>query len=209
MKLYFSPGACCMSCHIILEEIKTPFELVCVGRNADEVIRAEFLKLNPLGAVPTLELTDGRILTQNIAIMEYLADQHPEAKLLDKAGTFGRAEIMRWLSFAASDFHKAFTPLFRINIISENPETQKDIKNWCFGLLEKYFSILESHLAHRTYLSGERFTIADAYLFTTLQWPKAIKFSTEKYPAVNKYAENIAKRPAVIAVLTREAPFKN
>ena len=88
MKLYFSPGACCMSCHIALEEAKIPFELVYVGQHADEAVRKNFLNVNPLGAVPALELDNKKILTQNIAILEYIADQKPEAGLIEKAGTF-------------------------------------------------------------------------------------------------------------------------
>ncbi len=207
MKLYFSPGACCMSCHIVLEESKTPFKLVYAGKKMDEKTRADFLKINPLGAVPTLELDDGKILTQNNAILEYLADQKPEYQLLDKPGSFERAEIMRWLSFAAADFHKAFGPLFIMSRISTNPDTQKDITNWCFSTIEKYCSLLDTHLKNKTYLACERFTIADAYVFTVYQWTKAVNFATEKFENLNRYSENIAKRPSVLEVHKREAEF--
>ncbi len=208
IKLYFAPGACCMSCHIILEETKTPFELVYVGKKADEKTRAEFLKRNPLGAVPTLELSDGKILTQNIAILEYLADQHPESHLLDKPGTFERAEQMKWLSFIASDLHKAFSPLFRLAQITANTDAQNDIRYWAFSNIEKYLTLLEAHLTNKTYLVSDRFTVADAYLFTVLQWTKGVSFSMEKFTTVNQYADNLSKHPSIEAVREREEKFK-
>lgn len=207
MKLYFSPGACCMSCHIALEETKTPFELAYAGKKMDEKARADFLKVSPLGAVPTFELDDGRILTQNIAILEYIADQKPEYQLLDKPGSYERADIMRWLSFAASDFHKAFGPLFRMSAISDNPVVQDALKQHCFSMIEKYCDLLNTHLKGKNYLACERFTVADAYVFTIYQWTAAVKFPTEKYAELNRYADAIAKRPSVIAVHQRESAY--
>ncbi len=204
MKLYFSPGACCMSCHIALEEAKIPFELVYVGKHADEAVRKNFLKVNPLGAVPALELDDKKILTQNIAILEYIADQKPEAGLIEKAGTFERAEIMRWLSLIAADLHKAFAPLFGLSRISTNEDTQADIKKWCFASIDKYLSLIDAHLQDKKYLACERFTIADCYLFTVYQWTGAVSFPTEKYTAINRYAAVISQRASVKTVHERE-----
>ncbi len=204
MKLYFSPGACCMSCHIALEETKIPFELVYVGRHAEEQVKKDFLRVNPLGAVPALELDHHKILTQNIAILEYIADQKPEAGLIEKTGSIERAEIMKWLSLVATDLHKSFSPLFALNHISKNPETQADIKKWAFASIDKYLTIIDAHLQNRTYLASERFTIADCYLFTVYQWAPAVSLPTEKYTALNRYAALIAKRPSVMAVHERE-----
>ena len=172
-----------------------------------EVERANFLKVNSLGAVPTFELNDGRILTQNIAILEYIADQKPEYQLLDKPGSYERADIMRWLSFAASDFHKAFAPLFRINLISDDALVQEAIKQYSFSMIEKYCALLNSHLKDKNYLSCERFTVADAYVFTVCQWAKAVKFSTEKYNELNHYIDLISNRPSVLAVHQRERAY--
>lgn len=207
MKLYFSPGACCMSCHIILEETKTPFELVYVGKNANDQIRTEFLKVNSLGAVPALYIKKDKILTQNIAILEYLADNNPSCQLLDKPGTFVRAEQMRWLSFIASDLHKAFSPLFNLNKITENETLQQDIKKWSFGNIDKYLTTIEKQLNHQSYLVSGRFTVVDAYLFTVLRWTRAVGFSTEKYPSITHYLENLSKRPSIISVHEREEKF--
>jgi glutathione S-transferase len=208
LKLFFSPGACCMSCHITLEMTHTPFELVYVGKNADEKTRAEFLKVNPLGAVPAVLFDDHKVLTQNIAILEYIADQKPEAKLIAPTGTWERAEIMKWLSFVAADLHKSFSPLFRLSSISANPEAQSDIKKWAFANIEKYLSLLEKHLSDKTYLVGEHFTIADAYLFTVYQWSKPVGFPVEKFTALNAYSDRIAALPAVKKVHEREEAFR-
>jgi glutathione S-transferase len=204
MKLYFSPGACCMSCHIALEETKIPFELAYVGKGADEATRKAFLQANPAGAVPALELNDKRILTQNIAILEYIADQKPAAGLIAEAGTVERAEIMMWTSLIAADLHKSFAPLFGLAKISSNPEAQADIKKWCFASIDKYLSIIDGHLQDKTYLAAERFTIADCYLFTVYQWAPKVSLPTEKYAALNRYADRIAERPSVVAVHKRE-----
>jgi glutathione S-transferase len=208
MKLYFSPGACCMSCHIALEETKTPFELVYVGKNADEKIRKEYLKLNPLGAVPTLQLDNGKILTQNIAILGYIADQKPEAGMLAKVGSWERAETMCWLSVVAADLHKSFAPLFAIDKITANVDAQKDIKKWSFANIDKYLSYLESYLQDKTYLVAEKFSIADCYLFTVYQWTKKISFPIDKYSALNKYSDMLSKRPSIMAVHKREEAFQ-
>lgn len=196
-----------MSCHIALEEAKLPFELIYVGKNASEDVKKEFLKVNPLGAVPAFQLDNGKILTQNIAILEYIADLKPETGLLDKPGTLERAEIMRWLSFVASDLHKSFSPIFRIANITTNIDAQKDIKNWFFSNIDKYLSILENHLQDKKYLASERFTIADCYLYTVYQWTETISFPVDKYPALNRYSNNISKRPTVIAVHEREEGY--
>lgn len=204
MKLYYSPGACCMSCHIALEESKIPFELVYVGRKADPAIKKAYLQINPLGAVPALELDNNIILTQNIAILEYIADQKPETGLIEKVGTVERAEIMKWLSLIASDLQKSFLPIFALEKISTHAETQAEIKKWSFSNIEKYLTIIDAHLQNKTYLASERFTIADCYLYTVYQWTKNISFPTEKFTALNRYSALIAKRPSVIAVHERE-----
>ncbi len=208
MKLYFSPGACCLSCHIILEETKTPFELVYVGKKAEAATKEAFLKVNPLGAVPALEFDDGRVLTQNMAILEYLADQHPQMDLIGKPGSWERAQTMRWLSFVAADLHKAFGLLFNLAGISSNPEAQKDIKAAAFKTLDKYCSLLEKHFQDHDYLAADRFSVADAYLFTVYQWTRAVNFPTEKYPNLNAYSERLAKRPSIVAAHEREKKYK-
>src|SRR3990167_9738674 len=204
MKLYFFPGACCMSCHIALEESKTPFELVYVGKKADEAVKNAFHAVNPLGAVPALELADKKILTQNTAILEYIADQKPESGLLEKAGTIQRAETMLWLSLIASDLHKSFQPLFRMEQITKNDAAQADIKKWAFANLDKYLTVIDQQLQHKKYLASDHFSIADCYLYPVYQWTKHVRFPTDKFKAINRYSAMIAEMPAVRAVEERE-----
>ncbi len=179
-------------------------EKIQIKKNRDQL-----LKLNSLGTVPTIELTDGKVLTQNSAILEYIADQKPQVNLLSKPGTYERADTMQWLSFINSDLHKAFILgwSFRINQMTSNTESQHDIKKWAFGNIDKYCSVLESHLKNKKYLSCERFTIADIYFYTVYSWSKVIEFPIEKYTAINSYMENIAKRSSVIAVRQREKDY--
>lgn len=208
MKLFYSPGACSMSCHIALTESKLPFEAINVGKSANEQVKKTFLEANPLGAVPTLQLDGSRILTQNIAILEYVADQKPEAKLLAAAGTFERAETMRWLSLAASDLHPAYAPLFRLSAITTDPRAEADVKNWALGKINKLLSFVESHLQNRKFLVGEHLTIADCYLYTVYQWNKIMHIPTDQYPALNRYSDMISKLPSVIAVKEAESANK-
>lgn len=208
MKFYFFPGACSMSCHIALEEAKMPFDLVYVGQKADEAVKKSFLNVNPLGMVPALELDDKKILTQNIAILEYIADKNPQAGLLEKPGTEERAETMRWLSMVAADLHTSFVPLFRMERISSDPEAQKHIKEWAYKNIDKYLTALDGRLQKSQFLSSSGFSIADCYLYTVYQWTKPVGFPTEKYAALNKYSAMIAERPSVKAVKERENPYR-
>lgn len=208
IKLYFSPGACCMSCHIALLETNTPFDLVYVGKNANQKTREAFLTINPLGAVPALELDGGKILTQNIAILEYIADQNPSAHLLATVGTYERADTIRWSSFVASDLHKSFTILFRLNSISSNQSAQKDIKQWALNAINQYLSLVNTHLAGKHFLSGKHFTIADCYFYTVYQWTKSVSIATDAYPEINRYSNEISKRPSVIAIREKEEQYR-
>lgn len=208
MKLYYLPGACSMSCHIALATTKLPYEAINVGKSADEQTKKAFLAVNPQGAVPALQIDATKTLTQNIAILEYIADQKPEAKLLAAAGTFERAETMKWLSMVASDLHPAFAPLFRLSAITTDPRAETDIKNWSLGKINKLLGTLETHLQNRKYLVGEHLTIADCYLYTVYQWNKMMQIPTDKFPALNRYSDMIAKLPAVIAVQEAESANK-
>ena len=189
-KLYVSPGACSMSCHIAFEEAHLKFEPM-IGK-WDEVN-----KLNPMGAVPVLVLDDGRVLTQNVAILTYAAEQAPQANLLPKAGTFEHAQAYQWLSWVASDLHPAFHPLFDDKLpADERKEAEAGV--------HKLLAIVEKHLDGKTFLLGNPFTLGDAYLFAVYGWTKHVKIATDPYRNLNGYASRIAERPAVQTVLKRE-----
>jgi glutathione S-transferase len=194
MKLYVSPGACSMSCHIAFEEAKLKFEPMI--SKWDEVAQ-----LNPQGAVPVLVMDDGQVLTQNVGILTYAADSAPNSGLLPKVGTFERAQAYKWLSWVASDLHPTFGPLFDDSL---SEDSRKESVAEVQVLLEQ----ADKHLAGKTYLVGDQFTAADAYLFVVYGWTKNLNVPTDKYRNLNSYASRIVERPAVQTVMKREGLIK-
>lgn len=168
MKLYFTPGTCALADHIVLAWIGKPYEAQKVPR--DERQQPWFLKLNPAGQVPVFE-EDGWVLTQNSAILNYLADQFPEAKLGGDGTPKGRAEVNRWLAFVNSDVHPAFKPLFGAAAYLEDPALIEKAKDNARQNLRKLFERLDAQLAGRDWVTGAR-SIVDPYLFVTLRWAK-------------------------------------
>ena len=169
MKLYFSPGTCALADHIVLAWIGTPYELKKVSR--EERAQPAFRKLNPAGAVPVYE-EDGWLLTQNAAILNYLADKFPEARLGGDGTAKGRAEVNRWLAFINSDVHPAFKPMFGSAAFLEDPALIEKAKANARTNLRTMFERLDAQLAGRDWLVGAR-SIADPYLFVTLRWAKS------------------------------------
>jgi glutathione S-transferase len=169
MKLYFSPGTCALADHIVLAWIGKPYTLKKVSR--DERKEAWFLALNPAGAVPVIEEDGDWVLTQNSAILNYLADKHPEAHL-GGDGIRGRAEVNRWLGIVNSDVHPAFKPLFGTTAFLDDAAMIDRTKDNARENLRTLFERIDRQLAGRDWLVGER-SIADPYLFVTLRWAKA------------------------------------
>jgi glutathione S-transferase len=194
MKLYLSPGACATSCHIAFEEAHLKFEPVI--SNWDDVN-----KFNPQGAVPVLVFDDGKVLTQNIAILTYAAEMAPNSGLLPKPGTFERVQAYQWLSWVASDLHPTIGELFDESL----PE---DARKKVAEATYKLFDQAEQYLAGKTYLVGNQFTAADAYLFVVYGWSKHLGLTVDKYRNLNSFAGRIAERPAVQTVLKREGLIK-
>ena len=195
MKLFFSPGACSLSSHIALREAGVPFDLEQVDLAAKTTKSgADFKAINPKGYVPTLQLDDGEVLTEGVAIVQYIADRKPEAQLAPKAGTIERYRLIEWLNYVATEIHKSGFPR------GATPE-QKDAVR---AALEKKYAFLASRLQGRDFLLGERFTVADAYLFTTLTWSNGRGIELEKFPVLKAYFDRIAARPAVREALAAE-----
>jgi glutathione S-transferase len=169
MKLYYTPGTCSLADHIVLEWIGQPFELQRVGR--DERKQPAFLKLNPAGAVPVYE-EDGWVLTQNTAILNYLADKFPDARLGGDGTLKSRAEVNRWLGFVNSDVHPAFKPLFGSSAYLEDPAVIEKTQANARTTLRELFQRVDAQLAGRDWLVGAK-SIVDPYLFVTLRWAKA------------------------------------
>ena len=198
MKLYYSPGACSLAPHIILREAGLPFDLVQVDLKAKRTKDGgDFTQVNPKGQVPTLELDDGQILTENLVVDQYLADQKPESGLLPQSG-MERYRGLEWLTFVSTELHKTFTPLFR-------PNTPEDFKPIVRENLGKKFDYVEQQLADgRQYLMGDRFTAPDAYLFTILGWAKAMNIDLSPWPKLSAYRDRVAARPKVQEALKAE-----
>ncbi len=169
MKLYTSPGACSTADHIVLEWIGKPFEFETVSR--EQRATPEFRKLNPAGAVPVLE-DQGWVLTQNMAILHYLVDKHPEARLDGDGTPKGRAEVNRWLAFVNADIHPSFKPLFGATAYLEDAQMIEKSKAQARSSLRGYYERVNTQLDGRDWIAGTR-SIADPYLFITTRWAKA------------------------------------
>ncbi|KGD86957.1 glutathione S-transferase [Achromobacter sp. RTa] len=170
MKLYYMPGACSLASHIVLEWIGKPYETHKLSR--DELKGPEFLKVNPLGAVPALSDGDWTI-TQNAAILEHLAEQAPQSGLMGDGTARARAEVRRWLGFINSDVHKTFSMIFGAPRFVSEEGAQKELAGSASRLLTRLFSQLDAQLAGKPYLTGEAPSIADAYLYVVLRWARA------------------------------------
>jgi glutathione S-transferase len=202
MKLYYAKGACSLSPHIVLLEAGLPFSLekieIATKKTAEGV---DYLTINSKGAVPALQLDDGRVLTEGAAIVQYLADQKPESGLAPRAGTFERYQLMEILNYIGSEVHKGFSPLF-------NPKISADWKASALANLEKKLEWLSGFLASKTYLMGNTFTVADAYLFTVLSWAPGRGIDLGKWPVLSAYQSRVSQRPKVQQALKDEGLLK-
>ena len=202
MKLYFSPGACSLSPHIVLLEAGLPFELQRVDIRSKQLKGGgDFTEINDKGMVPTLQLDDGAVLTEGPAIVQFLADQKPETGLVPKPGTMERYRLMEWLNFISTELHKGFTPLF-------NPATPEDYKPIVKEALATRFGLVQKRLEGKTWAMGDTFTVADAYLFTILSWTKFVGIDLSPWPGLVAFLERVAARPAVFAALEAEGLVK-
>ena len=198
MKLYYSPGACSLSPHIVLREAGFDITLEKVNlRTKETESGGNFLAINPKGYVPALELDGGEILTEGPAIIQYVADLVPEKKLVPPAGTLARARVQEWLNFIGTELHKSFSPLF-------NPATSDDAKAAARALIDRRLAFTASALDAQPYLTGDSFTVADAYLFTVLSWTGFVKVDITPWPSLGAYFERIKARPAVQAAMAAE-----
>jgi glutathione S-transferase len=198
MKLFYKAGACSLSPHIILREAGLDFtaEKVDLALKKTES-GADYLAINPKGQVPALVLDDGSLLTEGVAIVQYLADRVPDRNLIPAPGTLSRYHAIEWLNYVATELHKGFSPLF-------NPQTPDEYKVMVRAKLESQFSYLDSVLEKQHYLLGQRFSVADAYLFTILGWAFLMQLDLKKYAHLYSYYERVAARPAVEATLRAE-----
>lgn len=202
MKLYYSPGACSLSPHIALREAGLDFELVRVDTKTKQTEHgADFLAINPKGYVPVLQLDDGSVLTEGPAIVQYIADLKPEAKLAPANGTPARYRLQELLGYINSEIHKGFSPLFK-------PTTPADYKPVVLENLRMRIGFIAGQLQSKTFALGEQFSVADGYLFTVLGWSKHVGVDLTPWPILAEYQARIAARPTVQAALQAEASKK-
>jgi glutathione S-transferase len=201
MKLYYSPGACSLAPHIVLREAGLKFEIEKVDLAAKKTERgADYWAINPKGYVPTLQLDDGEVLTEVSAILQYVADQKPETKLLPALGGMARYRVLEWVGFISTEIHKGFGPLWKPN----TPDAYKAI---VVETLAKRLQFVESQLGQQ-YLTGAQFTVADAYLFVVVSWANHVKVDLAPYAKLRGFLERVAARPAVQAAMKAEGLIK-
>ena len=202
MQLYFAPGACSLASHIIVRETGLPVDLKRTDVKTKKLEDgADYFAVNSKGAVPALRLDDGQVLTEGPVIMQYLADQKPETKLAPKAGTLERYRLLEWLNYITSEIHKTFSPLF-------NPTADAKVKEYAIQNLEKKFDWLNQQLAGKQYLTGDTFTIADAYLFVVVNWSNFVGVDLGRWPALKEYQARVAARPKVQEAMEAEGLLK-
>lgn len=198
MKLYYSPGACSLSPHIVLREAGLAFEPVLAPTKTHKLEDGtDYYGINPLGYVPLLELDDGTRLREGPAIVQYIADQVPMKNLAPANGTLPRYRLQEWLTFIGTEVHKAFSPLFNPNMPEEGKKIYRE-------RIAQRFQWIDGELAGKDYLMGENFSVADAYLYTVTRWAKPMAIDLTAYPNLVAHRERVNARPAVQEALKAE-----
>ncbi len=201
-KLYYSPGACSLSPHIVLQESKLPFEAVLASTKTHQLADGtDYYSINPKGYVPLLELDDGSRLTEGPVIVQYIADQVPQSGLVPPAGTMARYRVMEWLNFITSELHKGFSPLF-------NPAMPDEAKALARTRLSDRLAWVDTQLEGKDYLMGNSFTVPDAYLFTVAAWGRHVGVDISGLKNLSAYMARVAARPAVQAAMKAEGLIK-
>jgi glutathione S-transferase len=197
MKLYYLPGACSLASDISLREAGVPFTPVKVSRRDKRTSDGQnFTQVSSKGYVPALQLDDGRVLTENVAVLTYIAGLQPQKKLGPTPASPEFYQLLEWLAFVSSELHKNFGTVFG----SSEPQVQQ----YARGNIAKRLDWLDGALAGKTFLLGESFTVADAYLFTVLSWAPHMGVDLDPYPSVKAYYARVSSRPAVVEAMKAE-----
>ena len=198
MKLFYTPGACSLSPHIVACELGLAIDIETVDLKTRTTQEGrDFTAINPKGYVPALELDNGQVLTEGPAIVQYLAELKPEKNLLPPAATLERARVQEWLAFIGTELHKNFSPLF-------NPDASDEVQANARAAIARRLGFVDQALKDQTYLMGEQFTVADAYLFTVVNWTRFKAIDLTPWPAVAAFMQRVAQRPAVQQALREE-----
>jgi len=202
MKLYYSPGACSQAAHIVLHEIGLHHDSANVNLKSKTLDDGtSYLDINPKGAVPALELENGEVLTENAVIMQYLGDRAASPDLLPPPGDFRRYRVLEWLNFVATELHKGFAPLF-------NPKATDEVKAYVMETLPAKVDHVERRRGAGPWLTGEPFTVADAYLFVMTSWATGVGLDLDRWPNLAAFRERALQRRSVRHVLKFEGLLK-
>jgi glutathione S-transferase len=202
MKLYYAPGACSLAPHIVAREAGLSLDLDRLDFATRKTASGQaFADVNPKGYVPALALDNGEVLTEVSALVQFLADRAPDAGLMPAAGTPERYRLLEWLGFIGTELHKGFGPLW-------NPATPDTVKQATIDKLHQRFAYLDRHLEGRAYLMGDRFTVADAYCFTVMNWANYHRVDISAYPNLTAFLGRVADRPKVREALEAEGLLK-
>lgn len=202
MKLYYATGTCSLSPHIVALEAGLALQLEKVDNKAKRTESGQdFWQINPKGYVPVLALDNGELLTEGPAIVQYLADLKPESGLAPANGTLARYRLQEMLGYINSEIHKSYSPLFK-------PDTPEATRTERKEYLQRRYQFIEGVLAKQSYLLGDRFTAADAYLFTVTNWARHVKLDLSGFPALLAFQQRVAERPAVRAAMEAEGLVK-
>lgn len=201
MKLYYASGACSLAAHIALRESGLPFDVAKVDLRTHRLADGtDYYTVNPKGYVPLLELDNGERLSEVGVILQYIADRKP-GTLAPVFGSMERYHLMEWLNFLATEVHKQFGPLW-------DPSTPDATKRAAVKRLAARFELIAKTLTTRPYLTGDTFTVADAYLFVMLNWAPMLEVDLASWPALTQFQARVSARPAVHEALKAEHLLK-
>lgn len=208
MKLFYTPGACSLTPHIVMAELNMVYELDMVNLSEKTCTTGDFRLINPKGSVPALKMEDGEVLTEAAVICQYLTEQTPGNTMLGKFGTMERTRTLEWMNYIATEIHKNFTPVFAVEKMFKNTETQTEVKNFYKNSLNLKFAYLSEKLGQNDYLTGKEFTIADAYLFTCLSWTRYVGMDLTPWSNLTGFMKRVSERPAVMKAMKEEGLLK-
>lgn len=211
MKLYYSPGACSLSPHIVMAELNMAYELEAVNMQTKMTANGEnYLSINMKGAVPAIKMDNGELLTEGAIISQFLCDSsNTPHTMLGKFGTIERLRTLEWMNFVATDIHKSFSPLFGVAFGTyKNDATKTEIKEFGTNNLNKKLTFISEKLGSNDFLTGKNFTIADAYLFTCLNWSKTVGFDYSNFSNIMSFMNRVSERPAVMKAMKEEGLLK-
>jgi glutathione S-transferase len=196
LKLYYTPGACSLATRIIINEIGIKADYDKVDLATHKTSNGEdFYKVTDKGAVPTIITKDGKLLTENAVILQYLADSNNKTTLLPKG--FNRYKTLEMVNFISTEIHKGFAPMF-------NQDINQSAKEIFTKKLRSKFEYADKILANSKYIAGKDFTIADAYFFTTTRWMKYANIELKDFSNIERYVTELSSRESIKKSLSEE-----